>query len=254
MSRQHADSAGTVRAAADVALRALCLGGLIMRSEYEKVVRDIGVDLVLEIHRGLSAQLDRWLAEERLVEHQSRHERRLFAKPLGSWNEQDSVEVSWRLEALGALSWALHLVPEMPPYDQEFAQAETVRHLGLTRPTANFVRAAHLRPSGEIGRARAVAELWHWRSRTTRVQREGNHPPPPGYTYDQIISIASRAAHDNGDIPPPVREDFPAFGKPYRDLTNAEWSRATSIAMERHFALNWLCGYAADWDRTPTDT
>jgi hypothetical protein len=27
-----------------------------------------------------------------------------------------------------------------------------------------------------------------------------------------------------------------------------------SIARERHRAFNWLCGYAADWDRVPTDT
>lgn len=31
---------------------------------------------------------------------------------------------------------------------------------------------------------------------------------------------------------------------------------ATSIIMERHFALNWLCGMAPGnrWDETPTDT
>ena len=42
----------------------------------------------------------------------------------------------------------------------------------------------------------------------------------------------------------------------YRDLTDEEWSSIRSIAFERHFALNWLCGYAPDnrWDETPTDT
>ena len=41
-----------------------------------------------------------------------------------------------------------------------------------------------------------------------------------------------------------------------RDLTEEEWREVTSIAAERHFALNWLCGYAPGnrWDATPTET
>jgi hypothetical protein len=42
-----------------------------------------------------------------------------------------------------------------------------------------------------------------------------------------------------GDIPTPIGDDFPAFGKAYRDLTNEEYSQATSIAVEGHGAL-WL--------------
>ena len=50
-------------------------------------------------------------------------------------------------------------------------------------------------------------------------------------------------------------EDCAAFGKPYRELTEDEWQMTTSITVERHFALNWLCGYAPNnrWDDTPTD-
>jgi len=57
-------------------------------------------------------------------------------------------------------------------------------------------------------------------------------------------------------IPTSIDEDFPAFGRAYRDLSSDEWAAVKSIAMERHFALNWLCGYAPEngWDDTPTDT
>ncbi len=46
------------------------------------------------------------------------------------------------------------------------------------------------------------------------------------------------------------------MGKAYRDLDDDEWSTVSSIAMERHFALNWLSGYAPNnnWDETPTET
>ncbi len=79
---------------------------------------------------------------------------------------------------------------------------------------------------------------------------------PGGRSIDEIIRLASAKAAEDGVIPPSIDNDFPALGKAYRDLSAQEFSNATSIAMERHRALNWLCGYAANnrWSETPTDT
>ncbi len=48
----------------------------------------------------------------------------------------------------------------------------------------------------------------------------------------------------------------PAFGKPYREITDQEWGQVRSISLERHRGLNWLCGYAPEnrWEKTPTGT
>jgi hypothetical protein len=53
-----------------------------------------------------------------------------------------------------------------------------------------------------------------------------------------------------------IADDYPAKGKAYRDLNTEEWAEVRSVTVERHFTLNWLCGYAPlnDWDRTPTGT
>jgi hypothetical protein len=71
----------------------------------------------------------------------------------------------------------------------------------------------------------------------------------------RAAGAAPRAAA-GGHIPAPIDEDFPAFGRAYRDLSPEQWSLANSIAVERHFALNWLCGHARGnrWSATPTDT
>lgn len=55
---------------------------------------------------------------------------------------------------------------------------------------------------------------------------------------------------------PVVDRDFAAQGKAYRDLTDDEWSEVQSISIERHLALNWVCGYAPNnrWEETRTDT
>lgn len=39
-----------------------------------------------------------------------------------------------------------------------------------------------------------------------------------------------------------------------RRQEDVDHSEMTSIAIERHYALNWLCGYAEDWDSVPTET
>lgn len=78
-----------------------------------------------------------------------------------------------------------------------------------------------------------------------------------GYkTYDDIVRVAAKRARQDGILSATVDDDFPAFGKAYRSLSADEWSCIRSITMERHFALNWLCGYAPgnNWDETPTDT
>ena len=68
--------------------------------------------------------------------------------------------------------------------------------------------------------------------------------------------MAAEKAASDGLFESPMGGDFSVFGRPYREISGEEWSQATSIAMERHRALNWLCGYAPAnrWDETPTDT
>jgi hypothetical protein len=108
-------------------------------------------------------------------------------------------------------------------------------------------------------KAREIAELWHWRSRTSQLIQQGRlsytqKTPQISKTLEEIIKLSVDEGFKNNDIPKPLGNDFPVFGKAYRDLNEQEFSIATSIAMERHFALNWVSGYSEDWDETPTDT
>ena len=59
---------------------------------------------------------------------------------------------------------------------------------------------------------------------------------------------------ERGLLPAPMRGDFRAFGKVYRHLTPEQHSEAMSIALERHHALNWLCGVGETWEEVTTDT
>lgn len=190
-----------------------------------------------------------------LWEDTSESERAIFECPALELTERQIIDTSWRAESLGCLAWALGLLDRLPAYDTQI-DPQLVIPLIPVEDIGAFVRGAVLRETGEIERARDIAELWHWRSRTRELVEEGHTPPRGQPELDQIVrEVVPRAAAD-GLIPTPIDGDFPVLGRAYRDLPPDEWASVQSIAMERHFALNWLCGYAPgnEWDETPTHT
>jgi hypothetical protein len=116
-----------------------------------------------------------------------------------------------------------------------------------------FLRAALARPEEELERERLRAEFWNWRCRCGQMRRDGMRPPP-GQTYEETIARAARSALSDGLIDAVVRGDVSYGGVPLRDLSPRAFAWAADSAQERHHALNWVCGFAADWDRVPTDT
>jgi hypothetical protein len=155
------------------------------------------------------------------------------------------VDAIWRGEALGTLLWALQLM-ELPAYDQPFDAAEVA---------ATELEEADLRDAEEIELERDSARLWHWRARTTSLQAAGVLELPDRYaTFDQLIAATAMRGYEQGVLPAPIRGDFRAYGKVYRHLTPEQHAEAHSIAVERHHALNWLCGGGESWDDVPLDT
>jgi hypothetical protein len=155
------------------------------------------------------------------------------------------VDAVWRGEALGTLLWALQLV-ELPAYDEPF-DAEEVAAVELDD--------AELRPGDELELERDSARLWHWRARTTGLQAAGALELPERYaTFDQLIAATAMRGYEQGVLPAPMRGDFRAYGKVYRHLAPGQHAEAHSIAVERHHALNWLCGAGETWEDVPLDT
>jgi len=182
-------------------------------------------------------------------------ERNLMQASSTEVTRQMLVDASWSVESIVCLLWALGYISELLPYDQQ-ADPELTNKLPK-EPAQVLMRKAVLRDHGLIETQRDLAELWHWRSRTRQLQESNHRFAFPGdLTIEKVIGMASAKAATDGRIPSPIGDDFPVFGKAYRDLTHQEYSQVTSIALERHRALNWLCGFAPGnrWSETPTDT
>jgi len=240
-----------IRKEKEVAYRALCLTALVMRGKLEHGLKAPDVPNKEDVKKGF-VRLTDWLSSEKLTSWLSKKEAASLAKSPGSWTQQDVIDAGWRLEALGVLLWSLSTASSIPPYDTQFDGDETMAHV-LGKPAKFFLQEVRLREYEQVAKARDTAEHWHWRSRTTTIQKQGVQPPY-GLTFPQIIKISADDGFKDGLNPAPIKDDFPAFGKSYAELTDEEYSIVTSIASERHFALNWLCKESRDWDKTSTDT
>lgn len=188
-------------------------------------------------------------------------EREFATTTVLTMSEQQHLDALWRLEAAQVLMWALCLIPELPAPDKQ-ADLDLSKVEILNRPTS-FLSTAVLRTRAETDVARDIAELWHWRSRTEQLIREG----PPFVSdeemvrlglrsYQDVVRLAVNAAYKRGAVHLVIGDDFAVKNKSYAELSLEEWSEIRSISVERHRALNWLCGYSPnnDWDQTPTNT
>jgi hypothetical protein len=209
----------------------------------------------LDVARNQNAQQIERLRQNGLWNTMDAGERKFMQAGPAEVTQKDRIDASWRTESVVCLLWALGYISEMFLYDEQ-VNPELTNKLP-TEPVNLLVKRTTLRPRESIEKQRNLAELWHWRSRTRQLRETGhNFRFPDGMTIEKVLQRTSAKAAMNGDIPTPIGDDFPAFGKAYRDLTNQEYSQATSIAVERHHALNWLCGLAPGnrWAETPTDT
>ena len=182
----------------------------------------------------------------------SLRERTLLEKPPGAWSMQEIADGQWRAEALSVLLWALKQTQDFPAYDTQAPIASVMSSLPPPGSSVRFVSKAALRSENEILKARNVAEPWLWRARTTQLQLSGT-AAPEGWTFEKIIATAAEGAQRK-KLFTPIDNDFPVLNKAYAKLSEDEWQTMRSIAQERLYALNWLCKYAADWDKVPTGT
>ena len=244
--------------AEEVARRVVILKGLVGAAGWVQVRRSAAClpneekreAFVRELDAKWSRHLD-FFADQAVAEGVSPKERAIVA---GGSGGMTPAHRRWRVRGGGKrcrrLMWALGKIDVLPPYDT-MALKDLLKDVP-TKEVGAFIAGAQLRPAREIEKARSVAKLWHWRSRTRQlitrgeVLRATEQMKAKGiHTFDDIVRIAARKGAADGLFPAIEAEDFPVRGIAFRDLSLSEWKDVSSVTVERHFALNWLCGRAA---------
>lgn len=234
----------TPPAAETVFCRAHGLAALIQRWEFEQTIQGFDELSIVEIHRGLLADLGRWIDTEGLRPYLTESELALLAAPLGHWTVELVDGVGWRMEPLGVLVWALGLNKSMPPYDRRCSHDELLMRLRLGKPLQPQREAAKLLPEAQLQSALQAAQLWEWRAHTAEIL----HNPaqiPATVDLEAFVTQQARTARQQGLIPEPIDGDFPALGRAYRTLSETQRVLLAAIAKERTETLRWLCGQTA---------
>ena len=243
----------TVMVSAEAAARrALCLAAIVTRAEFEyRILERTSAGKRSEEQENHANDINLWLETEGLSSSLSRAEIILLGSPLGEWSPQAIANGQWRGEALAALAWALGVVPAAG-FDQPADPRALLAAVKFMQPATDLISNVALRDEAELRGARNVAELWLWRARSEQVLRQKIAVPlPAGATMESLILDAAAAAESDG-VFRRINGDFPAQGRAYRELNDEDASLLRSIATERLYALNWLCGTAPDWDAVAT--
>jgi hypothetical protein len=204
------------------------LGALVQRCEFEQTIQGFDEMSIVEIHKGMAADLGRWVEAEGLHTFLSNAERGLLALPLGHWQTDLIEAVGWRVEPLGIFAWAVSLIKMLPPYDRRFSHDDLLMRLRIGKPL-QMPHTLRLRSDQEMQAAYQTAQLWEWRAQ----QICSNMTP---------IEAKAAKGWKDGLLPKPVERDFPAFGRAYASLSRQQCELLTAISEQRAAAFRWLCG------------
>jgi hypothetical protein len=227
--------------------RSLCVSAIAMLGAIATAVAERTMDD--DAAEKYLVESRRWLIREGLSGALSPGEKAVLAKPMADWTAAELAMAGRRNEAMGVLLWALGAIDELPPYDAPFEPLPAF--VPLLAATAEFRAAARLRSPEDIERARAVAELWDWRAGPI-ARAESAVPRGASRDPGEISRQAAALAAADASAPAAIDGDFPAHGKALGALDADELAGIAETAAERHHALDWLAGRAADWDEAPT--
>jgi len=233
----------------------MCIAALVKRGEIEEGLAGIREDFNLRAGRAfleISDDLDRWIERERLSAAFSDDERAVLALGPGEWTRRMVIDANWRIETLAVLLWALSQLDDLPGFDTMVDNLEIMNRSGLFKPVVDFMMGTRLRPYSMLRAQREVAGIWRWRAHTGMLIREGR-VLDGSQPINDLIGQAAEELHETLGVRLPSHGDIVAFGKPFSELDQEELQMVNSIAVERHFALRWLCGYVDDWGEGPVE-
>ena len=154
-----------------------------LRPAEDAIARAVALYAVIAVREGTPADMARESLEERgLTGWLSERERGFIAQPV---DEGELVEMSWRIEALAALAWALGLVEELPLEGAEGVPAEVFAPIDPDGSRGARDRDVRLRPVEQLADRLDLFYCAHWAAR--QQQLTGHFDPWPAQLVPDAI-------------------------------------------------------------------
>jgi hypothetical protein len=166
-------------------------------------------------------------------------ELRLLNAPWGTLPRRDRVALSWAVEGVAVMAWALGKAP-LPPFDTRCEGAPVGSALGLFQhESPEVVHAATLRDRSEIEMHALTYEILSWRLQQFLACR-------------QRIDFASRLKSSNSPLAivgavALLEGDLAVDGAPLLEVSEERLSEVSTIVRERHKAFRWLLGHEKNY-------
>jgi hypothetical protein len=132
----------------DIAFRAICLSGLIMRGELEKARfhgSDEGADVLYE----KAKKVNKWFKETGAYNFLTLRESFLLRQPFGEWDLDRDYNFEHTNNQLGVLLWALSILETLPEMDHGFSR-EIHWYTGVPISTQELFDTVRLRSRIEL--------------------------------------------------------------------------------------------------------
>jgi hypothetical protein len=197
-----------------------------------------------EVHR---QRLLDWFENLDIDDELEPDEWKVLQRPVGGIDHQDHVNAMWRVEGLAVLAWALEL-HKLPPDDELIDPGDVFASIGLFDLAVGRerLRSPKIRTAEELAKMQTHLLMLHWRLRSYSIHREamdfaayskscwlGSFDISAFRLIDNDLAIGSLAIHD---------------------AEEAARRTVSSLALERHLAINWVMGYSNIYSQTDTST
>ncbi|HEX5443354.1 MAG TPA: DUF4272 domain-containing protein, partial [Pirellulales bacterium] len=210
-----------------VARRALALAAVTARALLEQ--DDPIEPWVTEFHRDTL----QWIEDVGIGDELEPDEWKVLQRPPGTLDERAQIEATWRLEGLVVLAWALNRF-DMPSHDALVNPQDLIRSLGFNDAVLarELLEASVLRTADELEVMRKQLLGLHWRLRNFGLRPEAM----------DFLAFSKNCWFGHFDISPfrLINNDLAIGGFAISDAPQELVQLASSCAMERHQAINWL--------------
>jgi hypothetical protein len=172
---------------------------------------------------------------------------KVLQRRVGGIEKQNHVNAMWRVEGLAVLAWALGR-HKLPSDDELVVPVDLYASMGLLDVDAGreLLRSPALRPSEELAAMRTHLLMLHWRLRNYSLR-----PQPMDF-----VAFSKSCWIGSFDISALrlVGNDLAIGRVAIHRAGQGARERVSSLALERHLAINWLMGNSKIYSQTDTST